>query len=201
MKRLIVLSLIGWLFIGCGADSQSKNNNSSQKKIANIGLNEVNLANGSSIPFPSNNGTTSTIFIIRPGEYETNNDRNSAALTVKGQAYSQSLNNLFSKTKIDFVLGIGNRYSNQTALPIAQTHGTEVLTYNNKDYGAFLDYVFKTKRGSKFVIVETHERIPELLRTLTPGKTFPVYPEGTYDKLYMVTATERTKAVVHELSF
>ena len=93
------------------------------------------------------------------------------------------------------------RDRSETVKPTADAFGLDVLTYNNTDYGAFLDYVFDMKKGERFLALESTERIPELLRTLTPGKKFDTYPPGVYNKLYVVIGKERTRVKVYELYF
>lgn len=190
--------MVGISISSCKSDSNSQT--TEKKMISKITNTGVKLKDGSIIPFPTD-AKVSTFFVVRPGQYSLDGNRQMAALTTTGHLYAQSLVKLFEGAGINSVLGIGSRYASETATPLAEANNTEVLTYNNSDYGAFLDYVFNTQRGDKFVVFETHGRIPELLRTLTPGTIFPTYPKGVFNKIYMVTASERTKATVHELHF
>ncbi len=200
MRIFFFALLVGFFFTGCKNEGTSAKVGNDQNMISKITATEVQLKDGTKIPF-TNDGGASTIFIVRPGEYMLDQQRNLAGLTPAGQNYTKDLVNLFHDANINFVLGIGTRYANETVTPIAEDHGTKVLTYNNTDYGAFLDYVFVRELGSKFVAIETPERIPEILRTLTPGKIFPTFPKGLYNKIYMVTGKERTRTTIHELYF
>jgi len=192
--------LLGVIFIGCKNEGAPAQAGFDKDKISKITSTEIILKDGTKIPY-ANDENSSTVFIVRPGEFFMDGQRNLAGLTPTGQAYAQSLVNLFHETDLDFVLGIGTRYANETVTPIADDHETKVFTYSNTDYGAFLEYVYVIEKGSTFVTIETPERIPELLRTVTPGKIFPTYPKGVYNKIYVVTGAERTRTKIHELYF
>lgn len=185
------------LLLGCDNESGSANG---IKKIKRINSFSIILENGEKINLPT--GDESVIFLIRPGEYVKDGSKRSMAyLTSAGYEYARKVGEILSGAGIQHAMAMATRYGSESVQPTADKFGLEVLTYNNTDYGAYLDYVFNLKKGQRFVTVETLERLPELLRTFTAGETFQTYPPGVYNKLYLIIGSERTNVKIHELHF
>ncbi len=200
MNKLLTGLLLVFTFFNCGENS----NNTVAKKamIQEITATAIVLNNGEKISFPESVAQDeSVIFIIRPGAFLTNEKRNLAPLTTAGIEYAERINKLLQNAGIQQVMAIATRYANETVKPTADNFGLKTLTYNNTDYGAFLDFVFGHAKGQRILALETRERIPEILRTLTPGKKFDTYPPGVFNKLYVAIGKERTRVKVYELYF
>lgn len=196
--RFLIILIASLLFFSCGENTSSNTEQTSIKAITATG---VELNNGKKISFPNLSEGSSVIFLVRPGEYSRVGERNMASLTSNGKEYAEKLKSLFQNAGLQQIMGIATRYANETLQPTTDLFGLNLLTYNNSDYGAFLEYVFETRKGNRFLVLETLERIPELLRTLTPGELFDSYPPGVYNKLYLIIGKERTQVEVHELYF
>jgi len=97
MKKYIYFLLIGVVFCSCKNDATPAQVGTDKNKISKITATEVQLKDGTKIPY-TNDANSSTIFVIRPGEFKTDEDRNLASLSQFGLAYSSSLANLFTTT-------------------------------------------------------------------------------------------------------
>ncbi|MEZ4950845.1 MAG: hypothetical protein R2784_15895 [Saprospiraceae bacterium] len=108
----------------------------------------------------------------------------------------------FSKVQLGGVLASMTPYTTQTAQPVAQLQNTTVFNFTNVDYGPFLDYVYNTKLGEKFVIVEDAIKIPDLLYTLTGGRYQPAeLPRDEHRTMYVVFSEARAFGQVSKVKF
>lgn len=185
------------LLFGFGCQPEAKQ----EVKISKITNTEIQLSDGSKISFPKPAENKSVMFIVRPGEYDKNAKGPIKDLTQKGNEYSEKLKDLLKDVDLNSVLAIGMVAAQNTGRPLADAIGKKVFTFNNVDYGPFLDYIYRIELGKKFMVVDLAIKIPELLYTLTAGESFEMVPDGAYDQMYVVISGARGKAEVHKLKF
>ncbi|MEZ5056560.1 MAG: hypothetical protein R2879_05920 [Saprospiraceae bacterium] len=194
---------------GDSAPDQVSDNNSKKEKDPEAGMTVVSMDNekmtmkdGSTLEFPKPEEKKTVMFILPPGDFYLEDRSISMRLSDDGLAHANMLGMFFSKVQLGGVLASMTPYTTQTAQPVAQLQNTTVFNFNNVDYGPFLDYVYNTKLGEKFVIVEDAIKIPDLLYTLTGGRYQPAeLPRDEHRTMYVVFSEARAFGQVSKVKF
>ena len=200
MRISVIIFSVLFFLSSCGSEPVVEKT----KVLEKITETELIFANGETIEIRGEaDKDKSIIFLIRPGEYEKRSpSRTFADLTTPGQEYATKIYNLFKPVAIDQVISIGTTYSNNTVKPTAELKDKTIFHYNNLDYGALLDYIFNLEKGKTFLLVETHEKIGEILYTFSgDDKYHEPIAEDDYSKMFLIKAPERTKSEIHSFSF
>lgn len=193
----IIFACVSILCSIFGCDSAAKE----EATVLKITNDSIQLSDGTTIDFPKAEEKKSVLFITPPGEYDKATKGIAQGLTPKGAAYAQKVKELLKEIQLNSVLAIGTAYAQDTGRPLADSKKLKVYTFNNVDYGSFLDYVYTIEVGSKFLVVDHPTKIPELLYTLTAGEKFDLMPDSIFNELYVVFSSQRGKAEVHKLKF
>jgi len=199
------------LFTNCGNDKNTSGEDAGteqvdgdkilEPKVKKITKEAILLSDGSKIDFPAAESGVSVIFITQPGQHDLLQTGMVADLTEFGYKYADDLKNYLHEVDIHAVMAIGTRYAQNTGRPTADDHDTKVYAFNNVDYGPFLDYVYHTEKGKKFLVVELGQKLNDLIYTLTAGVNFDIPENNAYDEIYVVFSPQRGKATVHKLKF
>ena len=197
MNKFYFISIVFFLLCACNQEPKEV---SLKAAIASISDTEITLADGVKVPLSKPESGNSTIFLLRPGEYDKEAiNRMVADLTDEGYEYADKVKKLFDGKKIDHIISIGAAYANNTVKPMAEQRGLDIMHYTNIDYGALLDYIFNLEKGDVFLVLETHAKVGELLYTLSGDASYMPINAKDFKKLYLIEGKERTKVEVKRL--
>lgn len=197
MKKLIYIALI---LISIGS---CKNEPKVVEKATVVSINdsEIKLSDGQNISITPTQEGSSSIFVIRPGDYQrAEPNRVLAGLNSYGIEYTKKLESLFANKKIDHIICIGAVYANQTVQPIAEQNGLKIMHYSNSDYASALDFIFNIKKGENFILVESYKKIGDLLYTLSGNNAYTPMVVNEFDHLYLIQGPQRTQVTVQKLN-
>lgn len=136
-------------------------------------------------PIPT---TDPAIFLVRHAEKQKGSD---PALTDAGAARADRIAAQLEKAGIEKIYSTDYTRTRDTAAPLAEKLGLEIILYDPRDLPGFADHL---NSENLTVLVVGHSNTTPSLVTLLGGEATPI-PESEYDRLYCLTG-ERTVLIV-----
>jgi broad specificity phosphatase PhoE len=140
-----------------------------------------------------------TIILVRHAE-KVLGPRN-PDLTGEGQQRAKDLEYFLKEVNLDAVYSSNYFRTVQTAKPVAEAKGLEIIHYDAGNLEALVDNLFESHKGKTILVVGHSNTTPEVANLLTGTKDLAHFSELVYDNILMVTAYEKGKAKVIQLNY
>ncbi len=137
---------------------------------------------------PSVAAEEATLYLVRHAEKIADSD---PGLTEQGQTRAKALAALLKGKGITKVFSTNYKRTLQTAAPLAEQGGLQIIHYNPRELNAFAQRLKQSfLRDKQSVLVVGHSNTTPYLATLLTGEEFPLLKEDQYDHLYKVVIGE-----------
>ncbi len=88
---------------------------------------------------------------------------------------------------VDAIYSTSYRRTVETARPVADALGLQIMTYDAADTEAFLETVVHEYKGKIILVVGHSNTVPEMIANMGASKNVPEIAEGEYDNIYIVS--------------
>jgi len=88
---------------------------------------------------------------------------------------------------VDAIYSTSYRRTVETARPVADALGLQVMTYDAADTEAFLEAVIREYKGKIILVVGHSNTVPEMIANMGASKNVPEIAENEYDNIYLVS--------------
>jgi broad specificity phosphatase PhoE len=88
---------------------------------------------------------------------------------------------------VDAIYSTSYRRTVETARPVADALGLQIMTYDAADTEAFLEAVVREYKGKIILVVGHSNTVPEMIANMGASKNVPEIAEGEYDNIYLVS--------------
>ncbi len=142
-----------------------------------------------------------TVILVRHSERDDSGGRD-PSLSAAGEARARALAHALGETRIDAVYATQFARTQETAEPLAQRLGLDVIVYTaGSDYvNEMAELVRSEHTGQTIVVVSHSNTVPGIIAAL--GATpVPTIDEDEYDDLYVVTIPAGGGATVLHLRY
>jgi len=127
---------------------------------------------------------SASVFVVRHAEKADPADPDTP-LSTAGEARAIALAGALKSRGVNAVYATEFKRTQQTAAPVAQTAGVEVVVVNNSDRTLLLERARAVAMGSAVLIVGHSNTVPDIVRELS-GETVDGINENEFDNLYEV---------------
>ncbi|MBU2678377.1 MAG: histidine phosphatase family protein [Gammaproteobacteria bacterium] len=135
---------------------------------------------------------TTTLIFVRHAEKATM-PQSDPGLTEAGQRRAAELARQLADADVVPGLGVDAVYSTsfrrniETATPVADALGLQVMIYDVDDTEAVIESIVKDFKGKIVLVVGHSDTIPELIANMGASKNVPPIAADEYDNIYLVT--------------
>jgi broad specificity phosphatase PhoE len=88
---------------------------------------------------------------------------------------------------VDVVYSTSYRRTVETAKPVADALGLQVMMYDAADTESFLETVVRQYKGKIILVVGHSNTVPEMIGNMGASKSVPEIAEDEYDNIYLVS--------------
>jgi len=88
---------------------------------------------------------------------------------------------------VDVVYSTSYRRTVETAKPVADALGLQVMMYDAADTESFLETVVRQYKGKIILVVGHSNTVPEMIGNIGASKSVPEIAEDEYDNIYLVS--------------
>ena len=140
-----------------------------------------------------------TFVLVRHAEKDSDGTRD-PGLTKEGVERAERLKTLFAEADVTAIYSTPYKRTRATVAPLAKMKGQEVQEYNPRSMD-FLDDIL-AKHAGGLVIVSGHSNTTPFVANALLGKDkFTQLDESEYNKIFVVTVSEKGKGTVSLLNY
>jgi broad specificity phosphatase PhoE len=180
-RRTFTTLLFGFSLLACNKPSEAETTAPAQPEVTP----EEEAATPDAGAEPETEATAAkTIFIVRHAEKQVIEGERNPELTEAGHARAKALPEALGDVKIDEVYSSDYKRTQQTAAPVAEAAGVEIVTYNAADTPALTARLLDSEATN--ILVAGHSNtVPALIGAL--GADEPTITDDQYGDLFVVT--------------
>lgn len=140
-----------------------------------------------------------TFVLIRHAEKASDGTRD-PGLTAEGEDRAARFKAMFAKAEVSAIYSTPYRRTKSTVQPLADALNKQILEYNPRNMD-FLDEILTDHAGGLVIISGHSNTTPFVANALLGKDQFGQLDESEYDKIFVVTVSEKGKGTVTLLSF
>jgi len=153
----------------------------------------------STLGFSQSDSSITTLILIRHAEKMEDGSKN-PQLSPLGYDRSLRLAELLQNANISSIYSTDFQRTTNTVKPIATVLSLSITTYNSFD-AAFISSILSRHRGETVLLCGHSNTTPQLLNLLVKEEKYAPLKEDEYNKIFVVSITNKGEAKVLELSY